>query len=269
MVKKITPKHLSTVLMQFFHKIVANFQCDICLKNIQETNHFLEALHLHKAYQHFFKNSENLNIVKDQVISLKKLDNNLWNVVTKKTTYTATNICIATPWNIAESLLKDILPNITSHTNRPSMSDLLSVAIVFNKQSIDTLGDISGLIGKEQFFYSAISRDIIKHDTLRSLVFHCKDIQSNEQEALDKISNLLDIDKKDIIYSTSKHNTLPCYNINHKKFISDLDLELSNHNNLYVSGNFIDRLAIENCIKRSVKEANRLISNKLQHKKAT
>ena len=209
----------------------------------------------------FFKNSEKSNIVKDQVLSIKKTDNNIWNITTKNSTYTATNICIATPWNVTESLLKDILPNISAHKNKPTMSKLLSVAIVIDKKSIDTLSDIAGLIGKEQFFYSVISRDVIKHDSLRSLVFHCKDVQSTEQEILNKITRLLKIDKNDILYITSKQNTLPCYNLNHDKFISDLDFELSDYNNLYVAGNYIDRIAIENCIKRSVKEANRLKSD--------
>jgi protoporphyrinogen oxidase len=211
----------------------------------------------------FFKNSANLNVVKDQVISIKKTNNNTWNVKTKNTTYTATNICIATPWNITETLLNDILPNISQHKNRPTMSKLLSVAIVVNKKSIDALSDISGLIGKEQFFYSAISRDIVKHDNLRALVFHCKNDKQTEQEIVSKISDLLSLDKNDILYVTSKYNILPCYNTNHENFISDLDLELSNYNNLYVTGNYIDRIAIENCIKRSVKEVNRLKSNNI------
>ncbi|MBK2028436.1 NAD(P)-binding protein [Francisella noatunensis] len=198
-------------------------------------------------------------VIKEKIIKISKQDT--WIVETDNAnSYHCDNLCIATPWNITESLLKDILPNIAKHQYRPIMSILTSIGIVANKKSLKHIKNIAGLIGKDQFFYSAVSRDVVDNPSYRAIVFHCKDNYS-QKELMHKITKLLNITEEDILHTYIKQNTLPCYHRNHHIFLQDLEKELLEIPNLYITGNFFDRLAIENCIRRSSKEASRLIKS--------
>ncbi|AEI35968.1 NAD(P)-binding protein [Francisella salina] len=201
-------------------------------------------------------NNQKQKIIKEKVIRISKQDT--WIIETNHANYHCDNLCIATPWNITESLLEDILPNIAKHQYRPVMSNLTSIGIVTNKESLKHIKSIAGLIGKEQFFFSAVSRDVVDNPNYRAIVFHCKGNYPQKELAY-KITKLLNITDEDILHTYTKQNTLPCYHRNHSTFLQDLEKELSQLSNLYITGNFFDRLAIENCIRRSNKEADRLI----------
>ncbi|MEY8766413.1 MULTISPECIES: NAD(P)-binding protein [Francisella] len=201
-------------------------------------------------------NNQKQKIIKEKVIRISKQDT--WIIETNHANYHCDNLCIATPWNITESLLEDILPNIAKHQYRPVMSNLTSIGIVTNKESLKHIKSIAGLIGKEQFFFSAVSRDVVDNPNYRAIVFHCKG-NYPQKELTYKITKLLNITDEDILHTYTKQNTLPCYHRNHSTFLQDLEKELSQLSNLYITGNFFDRLAIENCIRRSNKEADRLI----------
>jgi len=201
-----------------------------------------------------------LNKISSRVMSIIK-ENDLWVVKTLDKEYKCTNVCIATSWDITSSLLNNILPNSASHIYQPQISKIMSVAIIVNKDTLKKLNNISGLIGKKQFFYSVISRDIIDHKNLRALTFHCKSIANSENEILKNITNILNINADQILNYNFKTNVLPMYNVKHNIFIKNLENDLKSSSGLYITGNFFDRLAIENCIKRSNEEINRLISD--------
>ena len=236
-----------------------NFPMEYLFKKYPRDTTLPRSFTLEKGLAGLFDNNTS-NIINEEVISIVK-DDDKWILSTNDSTYSAKNICLATPWNATEKLLEKILPKITSHPNRPTTSNLTSIGVVANKNDLRHIKDLSGLIGKEQFFYSAVSRDIIADDKLRAIVFHCKEHTNDESTLISKIADLLQISKSQILYTEIKYQSLPKYDKNHTKFIYDLNNELNNQKNLYISGNFFDRLAIENCIRRSNLEFNRLISN--------
>ncbi|TDT67467.1 protoporphyrinogen oxidase [Allofrancisella inopinata] len=206
----------------------------------------------------FEKNSQ--NIIKEKVTKIIKVKDK-WILKTNHSKYSCDNLCFATPWYVTERLLKNILPTITNHPYRPTTSKLTSIGIVIRKENLEHIKNIAGLIGKEQFFFSAVSRDVVDHPSYRAIVFHCyKNI--SQENLTEKIAKLLKISKEDILHNYVKNNSLPCYHRNHSIFLEDLEKELLQTPNLYITGNFFDRLAIENCIKRSNKEADRIIQNK-------
>lgn len=204
------------------------------------------------------KNSQ-VNSIKDNVLKISYTEDNKWLITTDNTKYTAQKVCLATPWSTTQKLIKDILPSIAKHKYAPTMSELISIAIVVDKHRLSHIKDLAGLIGKKQFFFSAVSRDVVEHPNYRAIVFHCH-INTSTKDLINKITKLLKINPTDILYSYQKTNLLPCYHRNHNIFLKDLEKELSQVPNLYITGNFFDRLAIENCIRRSNKEANRLLS---------
>ncbi|MDE4978425.1 protoporphyrinogen oxidase, partial [Francisella tularensis subsp. holarctica] len=77
---------------------------------------------------------------------------------------------LATPWNVTELILEKILPNIEKHQYRPTMSNLISVGIVTNKSRLKHIKNLAGLIGKEQFFYSTVSRYVIDNPNYSAIV---------------------------------------------------------------------------------------------------
>ncbi len=201
--------------------------------------------------------TDDKNVIKSEVLSIHK-ENNLWIVQTPDTKYSCDNLCIATEWHQTAKLIKNITPSLSNHRFQPELSKIRSISVVIENGKIKHLKKIAGLIGKKQFFYSVVSRDIIEQPNLRGFTFHCKDSETSIAELLKSISNVLKIKIQDIEYYYEKQNTLPKYNLKHSVFIEDLNNFLKSQQGLYISGNFFDRLAIENCIKRSNEEFLRL-----------
>ncbi|ASG67518.1 protoporphyrinogen oxidase [Francisella halioticida] len=234
-----------------------DFPMEYLFKKYDRDTSIPRSFTLKNGLSNIIKNSQ-ISSIKENVLKISYTQNKQWLITTDKTSYTAQRVCLATPWNTTKELLKDILPNIAKHKYSPTMSELINIAIVVNKEKLKHIKSLAGLIGKDQFFFSAVSRDVIDHSDYRAIVFHChKNI--SQENLIDRISILLKIRKLDILYSYQKTNLLPCYHRNHNIFLKDLEEELSQISNLYITGNFFDRLAIENCIRRSNKEANRLI----------
>lgn len=237
-----------------------NFPMEYLFKKYDRDKTLPRSFTLKNGLSELFKEEEH-KIIKESVKKVTN-ENNKWIIQTDKATYTADNLCFATPWNITEKLLEDIAPSIAKHKYRPNISNLTSVGIVIAKEKLKHIKKLAGLIGKEQFFFSAVTRDVIENKKYRAVTFHCPSNTVHE-EIINKITKLLKISKQDILYTHIKENTLPCYHRNHSIFLEDLEKELQKQSNLFISGNFFDRLAIENCIRRSNIEANRIIQNKL------
>ncbi len=261
-IKLFSKKNYNRTLKFCFDAVLSqnsqNFPMEYLFKKYDRNTSLPRSFTFKNGLSELFNNQKQ-KIIKEKVIKISKQDT--WIVETDSAnSYHCDNLCIATPWNITESLLEDILPNIAKHQYRPVMSNLTSIGIVANKESLKHIKNIAGLIGKEQFFYSAVSRDIVDNPSYRAMVFHCK-TNNSQKELTHKIIKLLNIADEDILHIYTKQNTLPCYHRNHSTFLQDLEKELSQVSNLHITGNFFDRLAIENCIKRSNKEASKIIQN--------
>ncbi|ALB01894.1 protoporphyrinogen oxidase [Francisella persica ATCC VR-331] len=235
-----------------------NFPMEYLFKKYDRDTTLPRSFTLKNGLAELFK-KHNQNVIKETVISVTKPLK--WYIHTNHAKYTCENLCFATPWDVTESLLEKILPNLTKHQYRPTILKLISVGIVTSKTSLKHIKNLAGLIGKQQFFYSAVSRDVVDNRNYRAVVFHCRNYFS-ENELLAKITKLLNIKKEEILYTYIKNNTLPCYHRNHSQFLEDLDKELQKNPDLFISGNFFDRLAIENCIQRSNNQADKIIQNK-------
>ncbi|GAB4222504.1 MAG: NAD(P)-binding protein [Francisella sp.] len=236
-----------------------NFPMEFLFKKYSRNKNLTRSFTLKNGLSELFKN-HNQKIIKESVIKVTKQKK--WLITTNKTTYSCDNICFATPWDVTELLLEDILPNIAKHKYRPVMSNIISIGIVISKKKLQHIKKIAGLIGKETFFYSAVSRDVIDNSQYRAIVFHCCNNYS-KNELINNITKLLNIQHKNILHIHIKNNALPCYHRYHSVFINDLEKELTSQSNLYITGNFFDRIAIENCIKRANDQASKIISNKI------
>ncbi|MFC4891438.1 NAD(P)-binding protein [Pseudofrancisella aestuarii] len=234
-----------------------SFPMEYLFKKYPRNKNLPRSFTLENGIGSLFDGCDKLNINSEEILNISKLDD-YWELTTKNYIYTAKNICLATEWNNTKKLLGNIAPKIAKHHYQPTISEIYSTSIIINSKDIE-IKKIAGLIGKEQFFYSAVSRDIINHPNLRALTFHCKN--DNKSQNLLNICGLLKIDIEKVLYIETKQNTLPCYNKNHSLFLNDLDSFLLKNNSIYITGNFFDRLAIENCIKRSYNEVIRYTKN--------
>lgn len=255
--KAFGEKNYNNTLKYCFDAVLSqnsqSFPMEYLFKKYPRDKNLPRSFTLENGLSSLFAESDKLNINNEEILNIKK-SNGHWEIITKDNTYTAENICLATEWNNTKKLLENIAPEISEHPSQPTTSEIYSTSIIINSKDIE-FKKIAGLIGKEQFFYSVVSRDIINHPNLRALTFHCK--KNDRSENLLKISKLLKIDLDKILDVQIKQNTLPCYNKKHSLFIKNLDNFLLKNTGIYITGNFFDRLAIENCIKRSYTEALR------------
>ncbi len=256
-------KNYNNTLKYCFNAVLSqdsvNFPMEYLFKKYPRDTSLPRSFTIEKGLSCLFNDNDS-DIINKKVVSITK-NNDEWVVNTSNNSCCTKNICLATPWSVTEALLKDISPKIANHPNRPTTSKLTSIGVVTRKNHLKQVKNLAGLIGKEHFFYSAVSRDIIADENLRAIVFHCKGHTTNKNTLITKITELLKINKNQILYTEIKYQSIPKYDKNHTKFISELNNELETQKNLYISGNFFDRIAIENCIRRSNHEFNRLISN--------
>ena len=238
------------------------FPMEFLFKKYPKNKSYPRSFNLKNGLSNLFKNIDTSKIKNENILQVKK-ENNFWKLTTNNSEYLAKNLCLATDWENTDNFLNQINLNVANNINKPKVSKIKSLSIVIDKKYTSKIKKVSGYIGKESFFYSMVSSDVNNNEKYRAFTFHCKNINESDTKLINEIINLLKIKKSNIVYTYSKINTLPIYQLNHQQFINDLDNELSKNNNLFITGNFFDRLAIENCIKRSVKEGKRY-KNKLR-----
>jgi protoporphyrinogen oxidase len=192
----------------------------------------------------------------DQNIQSIDFIDNFFEIKTNQNIVQAKYLVIATPVNMAATLLENISPNISKILKEIPISTVESFAVKVPKDAIK-LKPFAGLIGAEEDFYSVVSRDTLPDEKYRGFTFHFKAGHLDEQQKLQKISKVLNISLEQIIDKKNKINMLPTLNPKHKALIEKVDKELQNQP-LAIIGNYFQGVSLEDCASRSFAEFNRL-----------
>lgn len=171
--------------------------------------------------------------------------------------YTASNIAFATSPNTAGHLIGDIDHELATLLCTIPMhhSEAMNVIVPKDKLSIKA---VAGIIPVSDEFHSAVSRDLVEDEKLRSFTFHFAHNAKNEDEKLETICEVLDIKKHEILeYDEDKH-ILPSLRLEHLDFDQQV-IALRENASMYILGNYFYGLSIEDCINRSSDEAKRFL----------
>ncbi|MFV0418967.1 MAG: FAD-dependent oxidoreductase [Dysgonomonas sp.] len=199
---------------------------------------------------------DNLSVHRSaEVLKIYKVDN-LYKIETKDGySYFSRNIAIATNPQIASALTKNIEPNV---------STLLSTIPLFNSESLNitipkeklSIKNIAGIISLSDEFMSAVSRDLVYDEKLRSFTFHFEKGKKSKQEKIDLICKVLNISQSDILEIASADHTLASARMKHLHMDEQID-KVREDKNIYILGNYYYGLSLEDCINRSLDEFER------------
>ena len=194
-----------------------------------------------------------------QVFNIKKLGNH-WHIKTNHDDILADKLIFATPWHITQKFLAQIHDPIAKIEYSPGISNLTTIALIFDKDKLKHIKPVSGIIGVEQNFFSIVTRDTISHEKYRSMTIHFKGKRESHEQLINEFLYKLEIPKNAIIDIHHKYNSVPKYHPKHQKFLTNLNAQLAKDITLGLTGNYFTRLAIEDCAKRSYFEVKRLFA---------
>ncbi len=120
----------------------------------------------------------------------------------------AREVVIATPLDIAAKLLASVAPDLTAQLGATPMADIETHAVMTPAAKV-TLPPVAGLIGADDAYYSAVSRDYLPDPEWRGFAFHFKPGRLDADGRRRKIAEVLGCQPTDFVRETEKTNRLP------------------------------------------------------------
>lgn len=164
-------------------------------------------------------------------------------------------LAVASPPDEAARLLSGAFPALAEKLGAIRVCDVETMGIVAKKEDI-ALPPVAGIVAPGDIFYSAVSRDTVKHKEYRGFSFHFKAGTSRE-DRLARICEVLGLERGKIEHVVEKTNRVPSLSPGHERLAGELDRLLEGRP-LLLAGNYFTGLSVEDCVTRSLKEFERL-----------
>lgn len=198
-----------------------------------------------------------ISIIKGKEVRAITMSNDLFHITTGDgSAYTAQNLAVATDAGAAATILKSPFPELSEELSKIRVNVVESIGVALKKKAL-ALPQIAGLIAVGDAFYSAVSRDTVKHDSYRGLCFHFKEGVLNYESKLKRIADVLGVNLSQLEDVATRENLVPSLVVGHDRLISGIDRLLTGKRML-LTGNYFSGLAIEDCVSRSLNEFTRL-----------
>jgi protoporphyrinogen/coproporphyrinogen III oxidase len=120
----------------------------------------------------------------------------------------AREVVIATPLDVAAGLLAEIVPELAERLRATPMVDIETHAVVLPAGKV-AMPPVAGLIGADDAYYSAVSRDYLPHPDWRGFAFHFKPGVLDAEGRRAKIAEVIGCTVADFAYETETVNRLP------------------------------------------------------------
>lgn len=181
-----------------------------------------------------------------------------FSVCTDDGDYTARTLCLATPVAVAAALLQAEFPDIAAPLAQVQTAMVESVGVAVSASQLK-LPPLAGFIGRNEAFYSAVSRDTVPDPTYRGFTFHFRPNALDEAGKQARIIAALGLPR--MAFSPDQMavtlNPLPALRVGHTDVTRIVDHALSGKR-LALTGNYFTGVAIEDCVMRSQAEFERL-----------
>lgn len=168
-------------------------------------------------------------------------------------------LALATPASAAANLLRASFPALTEVLSRIKVETVESTGIAVSKDLVQQMPPVAGLIpsSPDDSFYSVVARDTVSHDRYRGFTFHFKPGLLSLEAKLKRIEKVLGVGRSGLGQPVEKMNFIPSLKVNHGELVRAIDKTTSG-SPLFLTGNYFDGVAIEDCVIRSMKEFTRL-----------
>lgn len=168
-------------------------------------------------------------------------------------------VALAVAPDVAAGLLQSVQPEIAAILSQIEMIEIESVAVMLPSGKVE-LPDMAGIIGREDDFYSVVSRDLVEDPRYRAFSFHFRPGRLGEEDKMRRIREVLGLETGDVLDSVAYPNRLPSLRLGHAERIAGLD-RLLRDQSLALTGNWFIGLSIEDSLTRSAQEFTRLYPN--------
>lgn len=217
-----------------------------------------------------FTFEKGLQAIADSIASQKGIDvltgqkiisirhkNRHFEIVSEEGSYASEYLAIATQASSAAGLLKELYPEVSEKLSHIRVEKVESVGVAVKRADVESIPPVAGIIPSSDIFYSIVSRDTVRDNAYRGFTFHFKPNLANDKEKLKRISEVLRIKEKGIEYFIEKQNFVPSLKRGHDALIQSIN-QLISDKPIFLTGNYFDGLAIEDCVSRSYMEFLRL-----------
>jgi protoporphyrinogen oxidase len=168
----------------------------------------------------------------------------------------AHNLALAVPPDISARLLRPLLPKLADSIGQIEMVEVESLVVLLPVNSLE-IPPLAGIIGRDDDFYSVVSRDLVPDPDYRAFTFHFRPGRLDEQGKLQRIQQVLVIDQAAILASAGYVNRLPTLRLGHAQRIAGVDRDLTGKR-IALTGNWFSGVSIEDSLIRSAEEFARL-----------
>jgi len=192
-----------------------------------------------------------------EALAVEQIDKQFVVKINDDQTIKANMLAVATPPKTASKLLEKTFPNLSSVLNKIKITKMDSLGVIVKKEKLQ-IESVAGIVPVNDIFHSAVSRDCIPDNKYRGFTFHFHDELTHETK-IKRIKEVLRISDDDIVHIAKNHSELPSPTIDHNKIVNQIDSEIS-EKKLAIIGNYLNGLAIEDCLLRSKSEFNRIES---------
>jgi len=191
-----------------------------------------------------------------QVTKIQQLDEGYSIVVDNAEPIQATHVAIATAPDVASRLLQTCSPQLSEILSGIQMAEIESMAVLLKTSSI-SMPAVAGIIGRNDAFYSVLSRDLVSDPNYRAFTFHFRPQWLDEKAKLELICRVLDVEPTAILERVEMSNRLPALRLNHGQLIRQIDGQLAG-TGLALTGNWFSGVSIEDSLVRTAGEFARL-----------
>ncbi len=168
----------------------------------------------------------------------------------------AQHLVFAVAPDIAAQLLQSFLPRLAAPLSEIQMAEIESVAVLLNAESL-TLPLLAGIIGRDDDFYSVVSRDLVRNASYRAFTFHFRPGRLDDAARLARICQVLGVEETAILDRTVAVNRLPALRLGHQQLLDEVDQQLAG-TSLALTGNWFTGISIEDSLVRTAREFIRL-----------
>lgn len=199
-----------------------------------------------------------IHIERECAVRTIRREGALFVLVTDHGDYSARHVCLATPVAVTATLLADAFPHLAGLLAEIATATVETVAVAVSRAQV-RLPPLAGLIGRDEAFFSVVSRDTVPDSTYRGFTFHFRPGVLDEAGKLERISQVLGVPRMafsadDVAF---KRNLLPALRVGHGARVERIDRALAG-TGLALAGNYFTGVAIEDCVTRARLEFARL-----------